>query len=136
MTPKITLITPPDIYENRNPSILLIDVPEHEQDQISQGLSHLTNVKSINIYFYQGEPNVSWLLYALAVADFTYFNVDERSPISEILAGFVLSKSTVFYSTKDKHLVSIYNHINNNCVDNIQEFVNKIFSMKKDISDK
>ena len=84
MSTKITLISPPDIYQNNNYSLLLIDIDEKEQESISSWLGRNITKESLNVYYYQGEPNVPWLLHALSCADSKYINLNNTSAVYNI----------------------------------------------------
>lgn len=129
METKLTLITPPDIYQNNQDSILLIDVTEKEQDEVSSWLGK--NPLSINIYFYQGEPNVPWFLHALSCATHKYINLNNMTAVSSYLAGYTLSKAGVYYSTDDKNVADLFSYINMNRVDNAVAFLERIFGGKE-----
>jgi hypothetical protein len=55
MEGKITLITPPDIFENESYSILFIHLSESDQELVSRWLSNSNIKEHINIYFYSGD---------------------------------------------------------------------------------
>lgn len=129
MANKLTLITPPDIYQNNQDSILLIDLTEKEQDEVSAWLGQ--NPLSINIYFYQGEPNIPWFLHALSCATYKYINLNNMTAVSSYLAGYTLSKINVFYSTDDINVAELFSHINMNRVDNAVAFLERIFGGKE-----
>jgi len=129
MSTKLTLITPPDIYQNNQDSVLLIDLTEKEQDDFSIWLGN--NPLSINIYFYQGEPNVPWLLHALSCSTYKYINLNNMSAVSSYLAGYTLSKQGVYYSTDDANVSQLFSHINMNQVDNVVEFLERTFGGKE-----
>jgi hypothetical protein len=131
MTTKITLITPPDIYQNNNDSILFIDITDDEQDAVSKWLAQSENHLDFNIYFYQGEPNIVWLLHSLSCSSFKYINLNNISTISSYMAGYILSKAGVFYRTEDDNVAELYSHINLNRVKNSDEFLEKIINGKK-----
>ena len=65
MTGKITLITPPDIFENSNTSVLFAHITDEEQDVISRWLGNADFKTDVNFYVYSGEPNAMWFLYAM-----------------------------------------------------------------------
>ena len=127
----LTLITPPDIFENDNRSIFLINLTEKEQDEATKWLSDCTLDIELNIYFYQHEPNVVWFLHAMANSSHKYINLDNTRGMSEMLNGYILSKSSVYYSTSDKNQVAVYSHINQNKVDNIKAFFERVLSENK-----
>ena len=87
--------------------------------------------KHINIYFYQGEVNVPWLLHALACTQHKYINLDNLSSVTAHLASYMLSKSGVYYSASDSDKRELYSHINVNVVTDIIEFLERILSGKK-----
>lgn len=130
MTIGVTLITPPDIYQNDKSSIMLIDIPFEEQEDVSLWLGNRSENIDINIYFYQGEFNAPWFLHSMACCNHKYINLDHASPMSKNLASYLLSKNNVFYSTSDKNLSELYSHINLNKVSNAIEFLERIFSGK------
>lgn len=129
MANKLTLITPPDIYQNNQDSILLIDITEKEQDEISAWLSK--NPLSINIYFYQGETNMPWLMHALSCATYKYINVNNMTAVSSYLAGYIVSKAGVYFSTDDDNVAMLYSHINMNRVNNAVAFLERTFGAKE-----
>ena len=130
MAAKITLITPPDIYQNDLESILFCDLTEEEQEGVISWLKEVNNLE-INIYYYQGEPNVSWLLHALSCTHYRYINVNNMSGITNHLVGYLLSKSNVFYSCDDVNIIQVYNHINHNKVRDATDFLEKVFNNGK-----
>jgi hypothetical protein len=122
----ITLITPPDIFENSNISILLAHLTEEEQDAATDWLSNTTFSQDLNIYFYNGEPDVTWFLYALNRCDYKYINIDYVNYITQALSGYALGKSNTCYSTADANLTQVYSHINSKKVTNVKEFLEGI----------
>lgn len=129
MPAKITLITPPNIFQNDCVSVLFFDLTDKEQDEVSAWLANADI--SINIYFYQGESNVPWVLHALSCTDYKYINVNNWSAVSSYLAGYILSKNNVFYSTTDTDVSELYSYINNNRVKNAVDFLEQVFGGKK-----
>lgn len=125
MSAKITLITPPDIFQNDQESVLFFDIDEEEQEKVIQWLTK--NDLTINIYFYQGETNVPWFLHSLACSTYKYVNVDNMSAVTSHLVSYVIAKSNVFYRTKDQSISDLYSHINTNRVKDAVEFLERIF---------
>lgn len=123
MTSKLTLITPPDIFENNNTSILFIHLSEKDQDITSKWLSDVGLQSDLNLYVYTGEPNASWLLYAASRCEYKYIDLDETNLITQLLGGYILSKTGVYYKTKDENLAQVCKHINQNRVDSIEKFL-------------
>jgi hypothetical protein len=130
MKNKITLVTPPDFFENDNYSILLIDIDDQDQEIISQWLANSQIDQHINIYFYMGETNVDWLLYALSRADATFIDVDNLGSISSRLGGYILGKKHTFYKTKDDNLSVLYSYINLNRMSDVEVFLQRIVTEK------
>jgi len=130
MQNKITLITPPDFYENGNLSILLIGMSDIEQDIVSQWLGKNDINRDINIYTYQGENNVEWFLYALGRSDFKYINLDNEDPITNVMTSYIASRPEVYYHSENKDIVKLISYLNNNSVNNIEEFFERIFNDK------
>jgi hypothetical protein len=128
MENKITLITPPDFYENGNKSILLMSMSDEEQEAVSQWLGKNNIKQDINIYTYQGESNIEWLLYALGRSDYKYINLDSTDAITNIMASYIVSRPNVFYSSENEDIVKLINYLNNNNVDNIENFLERIFN--------
>lgn len=127
-TKKITLVTPPDFYENGNISILFMNLSEDDQDTVSVWLANTEINDHINIYFYNGESNVQWLLYALSRCEYKYIDIDSRNFITDCLSSYILTKNNVFYKTKDENLNAVYSHINTNRIEKIETFMENIFS--------
>jgi hypothetical protein len=130
MTGKITLITPPDIFENSNPSVLFVHITEEEQDIISRWLGKADFKTDINFYVYSGEPNAIWFLYALNRCEHKYINIDCVNYITQALSGYALSKSGIFYKTQDENLAAVYSHINSNRVSQVEQFLESILGAK------
>ena len=130
MPGKITLITPPDFFENSNTSVLFAHISDEEQDVISRWLADSDFANNINFYVYSGEVNVSWFLYALSRCEYKYINIDCVNYITQALSGYALGKSDTYYKTKDTNLSAIYSHINGNRVDRVEDFLESIQGVK------
>jgi hypothetical protein len=130
MPGKITLITPPDFFENSNTSVLFAHISDEEQDVISRWLADSDFANNINFYVYSGEVNVSWFLYALSRCEYKYINIDCVNYITQALSGYALGKSDTYYKTKDTNLSAIYSHINGNRVDRVEDFLESILGVK------
>jgi len=131
MQGKLTLITPPDIYENSNLSIFFIHLTDEEQDAVSQWFFNNNIPGDINLYLYNGESNVSWFLYALGRSDYKYINIDCVNYITQSLAGYVLGKGDTYYKTSDANIAEVYSHINSKSVTNVEQFLESILSEQK-----
>lgn len=125
---KITLVTPPDYFENSNPSILLIGFNDQQQDQTSEWLGSNDFKTDINLYYYQGEDTIEWLLYALARADRVFINADCDYPNVQRLLSYMLGRSNVWYMTEDDELRQLFNHINGHFVNSVTDFFEGIFN--------
>lgn len=125
MSLKITLITPPDIFENYNTSILLSNISETAQAEASDWLGKFESQSNINIYYYQGEPEPKWFIQATASSKYKYIDVDNLTGVSKWFLGYLLGKPNVYYTTKDHNVIHILGCINTNLVSNITEFLEK-----------
>ena len=130
MTGKITLITPPDIFENSNTSVLFAHITDEEQDVISRCLGYADFNTDVNFYVYSGEPNAMWFLYAMNRCEHKYINIDFVNYITQSLSGYALSKSGTFYKTQDENLAAVYSHINSNRVTQVEQFLESILGAK------
>jgi len=128
MANKITLVTPPDIYENSNPSILFVNLNEQDQESASKWLSQKDLKENLNFYIFSGEPNAIWLLHSLGVCEHKFIDLDNSNEISNAMHGYLLGKSGVHYKTNNENLAAIYGHINTNRVSTIEQFLEKVFS--------
>ena len=128
MTNKITLITPPDYYENSNFSILFLGLTDEQQDTTSRWLAEHPIYPDTNIYFYQGEPTTDWLFYALNRSDVKFLNYDAGHAIISLMGSYILGKSNVYYTTKDENIKTLMSHISNNYIADVETFLEKIFN--------
>ena len=128
MTSKITLITPPDFYENSNFSVLFLGLTEQQQDAASFWLGSNEKFPDCNFYYYQGEPNPTWLLYAVNRADVKFLNLDSEHAIINIMGSYILGRPNVYYTTTDENLKALVSHINNLYVSDVNTFLEKVFN--------
>jgi hypothetical protein len=126
MDGKITLITPPDIFENSNLSILFFHISEEEQDFISKWLSNSDLKINLNFYVYTDETNLPWIFYAFGQSEYKYINFDNSNTITQALGSYLLSKNNVYYKTKDENLAAIFSHINSNKIHKIESFLERV----------
>ena len=122
MTIKITLITPPDIFENDNESILILNLPEAQQTLATDWLGKLETDKNFNIYFYQNETEVPWILHTMAVSKYKYIDIDASDGVASYLASYILAKPNTYYSTTNPDFAALYSYVNQNRVRDIVEF--------------
>lgn len=127
MKGKITLITPPDFFENNNLSILFVNLSDKDQDIISQTLAQSDISNDVNFYVFNQETNVSWLLYAFHRCNYRFINFDNGSKITNSLGSYLLANSNTFFHTSDENLTAIYSHINQNKITNVKTFLERIF---------
>lgn len=130
MQGKILLITPPDIFENSNESILFVHLNDNEQELVSKWLADSNLEDSLNLYVFEGEENISWFLYAMARCEHKYINLDEINSVTQALSGYALGKTGVYYKTSNEELAKIYSHINQNRVDHVEHFLESIFGVQ------
>lgn len=128
MDGKITLITPPDFFENDSLSILLAYMTDEDQDFLSEWLKNNIGNKNLNIYFYNAETNIDWLLYATARCEFKFIDIDNCGENTKKILSYILGKTNVFYKTNDTNASLIYSHINQNKITNIEKFIEKVFN--------
>jgi hypothetical protein len=126
MDGKLTLISPPDFYENDNLSILFFHLTDEEQDHISKWLSESKIKQDINLYIYTDEVNLPWIFYAFGRCEYKYINFNGMNSITQSLGGYLVGKSNVYYNTKDENLAAIYSHINGNRVSQVENFLESV----------
>jgi hypothetical protein len=125
---RLTLITPPDIYENSNFSVLFLGLTDKQQDDASLWLGQNKNYPDTNLYYYQGEPNITWLLYALNRSDVKFLNFDSEHAIINTMGSYILGRPNVYYTTQDENLKELMSHINNQYVPDVATFLERIFN--------
>ena len=130
MEGKITLITPPDVFENESYSILFIHLSEDDQEAVSRWLSTADIKENINIYFYSGETELTWFFHAMAVTEYKYINLDGLNNVSSILNGYILGKKNTYYKTADENVSAVCHYINQNRIIDIETFLEKAFNDK------
>ena len=128
MAGKITLNTPPDIYENSNFSIMFLGLGEADQASASEWLGQYENLPELNLYYYQNEMNLDWLFYALNRADAKFVDLDSNFTIINYLGSYILGRPDVYYTTKNENLKALMSYINNKYVPNVETFLNDIFN--------
>lgn len=128
MEGKITLITPPDFFENESLSLLLVNLNPEDQEAVSVWLSKNPIKQNVNIYFYMGEQNLEWLFYSFSRCEYKFIDIDADNLITKSLTGYLLGKKNTFYKTQDNNLSAIYQYINSNKITNIELFLEKVFN--------
>ncbi len=130
MQGKITLITPPDFFENDTYSVLLVHMNEVDQETVSKWLAKTNMTENINIYFYDQEIETSWLFYASARCDYKFIDIDNSNNTTALLNSYFLGKKNTYYKTSNENKAAIYNHINQNRIINIEHFLERAFNDK------
>jgi len=130
MDGKITLITPPDVFENESYSILFIHLSDEDQENVSKWLASSDIKENINIYFYSGEQDLNWFFHAMAISKYKYINLENLNNITSILSGYILGKKNIFYKTNDENVSAICHYINQNRITNIESFLERAFNDK------
>lgn len=129
MQGKITLITPPDIFENDSKSVLFINLNEKDQETVSKWFSNANIDEDINIYFYDSLLDVEWLMYSVARCEYSFINLNNLTNV-EILAGYILGKKSVFYRIDNENTAAFCHYINQNRITNIEKFLERVFNGK------
>jgi hypothetical protein len=107
---------------------MLIGLSDKDQDQASLWLGNNAKDKDLNLYFYQGEPNMPWLLYALNRANATFINLNNDNAIITIMGSYILGKPGIYYTTQDSNMKALMSHINNNFVPDVETFLKKVLN--------
>lgn len=128
MKGKITLITPPDVFENETYSVMFVHLGDKDQEMVSEWFANSSVNTNINIYFYSGETDMAWFFHALARCEYTFIDLDSMNNITSALSGYMIGKHNVSYQTKDENIAAIYQHINQNRITNIQSFLERAFN--------
>ena len=128
MKGKITLITPPDVFENETYSVLFIHLSDQDQEKVSAWLAESKLDLDINIYFYSGETDIAWVLHALSRCQYKYIDLDNLNEVSSAISGYVLGKRDTFYKTQNENISQVYRYINQNRIMNIESFLTKAFN--------
>lgn len=126
MTGKITLISPPDVFVNKSASIILVNITPGEQESVSNWFSEHPLGRELNIYFYNNEQNISWLVTAYNVAQYRYVNIDNTADQSGVLTSYLLSLENSYYSTSSNDTFEIFKLLNTSKVDSVIGFLDKV----------
>jgi len=128
MDGKVTLITPPDIFENDSSSILLIHLSSEDQERVSKWLAKSNLSNNINIYFFNDESDVPWLLHAVSRCEYRFIDLNNTSEVTSAISGYILGKKNTYYKVDDENLSAIYHYINQDRITNIESFLEKAFN--------
>jgi hypothetical protein len=130
MQGKITLITPPDFFENELTSILFIHLNDEDQGKVSDWFANSNIEENVNIYFFDREIDVPWLLHALNRCEYKFINLDNPNVVTSTLCGHILAKKDLFYKTDDENKSAICYYLNQNRITNIELFLERVFNGK------
>jgi hypothetical protein len=128
MQGKITLITPPDIFENESNSVLFMHLSESDQQLVSEWLAKANIEEHINVYFYDHEIQLPWLFHALSRCEYKYINLNDVNQVTSALSGYILGKKNTFYKINDENLSAVYHYINQDRITTIETFLEKAFN--------
>lgn len=130
MQGKITLITPPDFFENESFSILFVHMNDKDQETVSAWLANNHINENINIYFYDKEIELTWLFYAVARCHYSFFDLDNLTGTTSFITSYFLGKKDCYYKTNNENTAAILNHINQNRITKIETFLQQVFNDK------
>lgn len=130
MKGKITLITPPDIFENESQSILFMHLSDQDQVVVSEWLAQSSIDGHVNVYFYDHEIEISWLFHALSRCEYKFIDLDNATDTTHDLGGYILGKKNTFYKTTNENKSAVYHYINQNRITSIESFLEKAFDVK------
>ena len=128
MEGKLTLITPPDIFENDSYSILFVHLSDEDQEKVSQWFANSEIKENINIYFYSGETDMPWFFHAMARSEYKYIDLDSLNNVTSALSGYILGKKNTYYKTTDENISAVFHYINQNRITNIENFLQRAFN--------
>ena len=128
MDGKITLITPPDVFENDSHSVLFMHLSTEDQEKVSEWLSKSTIKEHINVYFYDQEIALPWLFHAMGRCDYKYIDLNDANQVTSALSGYILGKKNTFYKIDDESLSAVYHYLNQDRITNIESFLEKAFN--------
>lgn len=128
MDGKITLITPPDVFENDSHSVLFMHLSDEDQEKVSEWLSKSTIKEHINVYFYDQEIALPWLFHAMGRCDYKYIDLNDVNRVTSALSGYILGKKNTFYKIDDESLSAVYHYLNQDRITNIESFLEKAFN--------
>jgi hypothetical protein len=128
MDGKITLITPPDVFENDSHSVLFMHLSDEDQEKVSEWLSKSAIKEHINVYFYDQEIALPWLFHAMGRCNYKYIDLNDANRVTSALSGYILGKKNTFYKINDESLSAVYHYLNQDRITNIESFLEKAFN--------
>jgi hypothetical protein len=108
-----------------------MNISDQEQEESSLWLGKNINDQNINLYYYQGESNIDWLLYTISMSKGVYLNCNNDSDITKWITSYILGKANVWYKSDDPNLIALMSHINQKNVKDITEFLEVHFGRKE-----
>lgn len=118
----INIVTPPDFISNENPNILIINPSLADKENLNQWLLDLN--LSINLYVYENQEPVDWVIKTAAACDLIFCNIDNSGNHFKLVVGHLLSLNKTFYLTNDHSLP--YNILNPNKIESMDAFAKKL----------
>ena len=128
MDNKITLITPPDFFENDSYSIMFVHLGEEDQTRVSKWLANADLKEHINIYFYDHEINLEWIFYALSRCEYKYIDLNGLNYATSTLSGYILGKKNTYYKTDNENTSAVCHFINQNRITTVESFLERAFN--------
>jgi len=123
MKNKITLITPPDKFENANFNLTLINLNQSQQESVTNWLEQVEIEKDMNIYYFGPNDDAQWLLYAVNQSHLTYCNIDNQCQTMSVLLSWIVAKNKVYFNSENEKTSTILSNITHNRVPDISFFL-------------
>lgn len=127
---KINLISPPDKLYNNHKTFNLVCATQKEKENLSFALSKNNKGEDIDIYVYNNENNLLWLLDVINRKNYTYLNLDNLQGNVVQYTSYIVSLPNVYYYTKDLKTKAIYELISTNLVESFDKFIEKVLNDK------
>jgi hypothetical protein len=109
---------------------MFIHLSDDDQAKVSKWLAETELTEHINIYFYDHEIEIPWLLYALSKCEYKYIDLDRLNTATDALSGHILGKNDIYYKINDENLSAIYHYINQNRISSVENFLQKALNEK------
>ncbi len=114
----INLITSPDKLFNNNPSLLLINPSDDIKTSFNEHAKYFEH--TINLYLYEEDLNLPWLLDVSQSVDYIVIDIDNTKNNTWII-GYLLGLDKTFYLTTEAH--PVYNIVNVNRIYELSQFM-------------
>jgi hypothetical protein len=147
---KITLVTPPDSFQNQNKSFCLINFSKKDKDSFADQLNqHMPN-KDVNIYLWddnnfsmektdpnydacvkewehtQNNRDYNWLLNVCQTADITILNMDNISKALMPWSGYILTLSKTHFINSDAAEAKTLSVLNRNRTESLSQLFQQL----------